>query len=526
MRAEHRAVLAAALLVVACSADKPFHLDDPHYVYPARQMLRTPLDPYAFTLNWHGRPEPAWVFGKYHPPLFPLWLVPWIAVAGESPVVLHLAQWPFVAGALLGIARLAAHLGLPAVEAVWLLAATPAFLVSSGTVMVDTASLAFMLLGLAALAEGPRRGGNREARAAAWLTCALATKQAVVPMFLVAAGFARWRRARLGRLVAWQLAGFALLGLWEAVNLLRLHPGETGGAMFPWYAAWSPAAMLSRVADTPVLLAGTGPVFLVTMLGCWRRHRGAVVWALAVAAALAVIRGGGISLEGWRGPGGAVRIWFWLATAALIAVVVTHAPAGRRPVGRALLGWILVAYAGAVAGAPFAAVRFILPALPAVVLLSLQAVSGVSHRVRAGCLALTAVLGLAMARADVAYARAARDLVQQAVALSTGHRLFTTNHWGVQYYVERAGGEEIALGTWPLHRGDRILEAKIAHSHDHTPPPGTWLREVGRLVAPPGWLPVRTIAPARDANFYGGARYPFAVTRAPAEEVVILEVVR
>jgi hypothetical protein len=189
-----------------------------------------------------------------------------------------------------------------------------------------------------------------------------------------------------------------------------------------------------------------------------------------------------------------------------------------------------VTWLGAIAGAPFPAFRFVLPGLPAVILLALGALGtlGASQRRRATAvvLAATGLLGGAVAYADTAYARAVRTLVDDAVARSAGHRLFTANHWGVQYYVERAGGTELATGTWPLRRGDRVLVAKLAHAHEVTLPPRARLREVAHLVAAPCPVPVRTIAPERDANLYGGGRYPFAFTRAPLEELTIREVVR
>jgi hypothetical protein len=70
-----------------------------------------------------------------------------------------------------------------------------------------------------------------------------------------------------------------------------------------------------------------------------------------------------------------------------------------------------------------------------------------------------------------------------------------------------------------------MLLAGLAHRHDVAMPAGARVREVDRLVATGSWLPVRTISPSHDANFYGGARYPYAFSRSPVEDLTILEAV-
>ena len=62
-------VLAAA--TAACLvpfAAKPFHLDDPLFLWSARQIQTHPLDPYGFSVNWDLAPSPFYDTTK-NPPL-------------------------------------------------------------------------------------------------------------------------------------------------------------------------------------------------------------------------------------------------------------------------------------------------------------------------------------------------------------------------------------------------------------------------------------------------------------------------
>src|SRR5690349_3737829 len=69
-----RRFLTPLLLAVATAAallpflDKPFHLDDPVFLWVADQIRQQPLDPYGFEANWYGVAKPMHEMNK-NPPL-------------------------------------------------------------------------------------------------------------------------------------------------------------------------------------------------------------------------------------------------------------------------------------------------------------------------------------------------------------------------------------------------------------------------------------------------------------------------
>ena len=39
---------------------KPFNIDDPLFIWTARQIQAHPGNPYGFTVNWYGSVDPMW----------------------------------------------------------------------------------------------------------------------------------------------------------------------------------------------------------------------------------------------------------------------------------------------------------------------------------------------------------------------------------------------------------------------------------------------------------------------------------
>src|ERR1700691_4071250 len=85
--------LALALLVLVCLAPfigKPFNIDDPLFLWTARQIQSHPFDPYGFNVNWYGWESPMWEVTK-NPPLAGYYLALSAANLGWSECALHLA---------------------------------------------------------------------------------------------------------------------------------------------------------------------------------------------------------------------------------------------------------------------------------------------------------------------------------------------------------------------------------------------------------------------------------------------------
>ncbi len=141
---------AGALLTVATFlcllpfSGRAFHVDDPLFVWTARQIVEHPLDPYGFSLNW-GITRMRMAEVTQNPPLAGYYGALIGRVAGWSDRAWHLGFLLPALAVILGTYRLATHFTrLPLVAAAAMLL-TPGFLVSATSVMSDTLMLAFWI---------------------------------------------------------------------------------------------------------------------------------------------------------------------------------------------------------------------------------------------------------------------------------------------------------------------------------------------------------------------------------------------
>ncbi len=132
---------------------KPFNLDDPLFVWAAKQIHNHPGDPYGFNVNWYGTVEPMWSVTQ-NPPLACYYIALAAGIFGWSETALHFIFLLPAVAVILGTHRLARHFcRQPMLAAIATLLA-PAFLVSSTTVMCDTLMLAFWVWAVVFWIEG------------------------------------------------------------------------------------------------------------------------------------------------------------------------------------------------------------------------------------------------------------------------------------------------------------------------------------------------------------------------------------
>ncbi len=118
-------------------AGKAFHIDDPLFVWTAQHIREQPRDFYGFSVNWYFWSMPMSEVTK-NPPLACYYLALVGAIFGWSEISLHIALLLPAIGMLWGTYRLAEFFGSRPLVAALVTLLTPAFLVSSSTVMCDT----------------------------------------------------------------------------------------------------------------------------------------------------------------------------------------------------------------------------------------------------------------------------------------------------------------------------------------------------------------------------------------------------
>ena len=540
-RAHVLILTALTLLPLVLFAGKSFHIDDPLFVWTARQIQAEPLDPYGFTVNWYGVPMRMADVTK-NPPLASYAIAAVAALSGFGEVPIHLA---FLIPAL-AVVLLTYQLGLrftrqPLVAAILVLT-TPVFLVSSTSVMCDVWMLAFWLAAVWLWVSGIDTGSRSELLLGA-LAAALSALMkyfglALIPLLLVYT----WRRKR--RLTpAWPL-------LVPVAAVAAYHLATQAmygrGLVLDAFSYTTGARSLLGSATTPITgLAFTGgcigAALLIALVAC--RRWVAVAW-IGLAAAVTV----SVAIFGIPGANGAERgratppelaIHFGLfATMGFAVLALAVADLRRRRDADSLLLalWVGGTFLFA-AGLNWSTNgRSILPMVPAAALLiarSLESVGAAATSaararrlkgIRIAILAFAGVLAGWIASSDVQHANGARraaHVIRERTRGATGRLLFE-GHWGFQYYMEGLGGIAFDRNA-PLHPGDLLVLPENNTNVDTEPQP--WMRLVDTVERPAG-AGVALNRMDRGAGFYADAYgpVPYVFGPVPPDRYRIYEV--
>jgi hypothetical protein len=428
-------VLVVALGVQIAFIQKPFHVDDTVVLHIARQILMRPLNPLSGEMDWDGTVKPTFHVTT-NPPLLSYYLALWMLVGGEREWVMHAAMLIWQVLLWWGMVLLARRFEVNPALATALVMLHPAMIVSPN-LMRDVPMVALWVLGTALFLLGSDTGNSGRMGWGAGITgCAALMKYSGLGAVVLLAVYVLLQRR--ARQVGWVLLALLPFVLWCVQNLV-VH-----GQLHFW------ATLQRKDIHTPFTdrlwgtLAALGGVWLLWLwAGIVCRQRWAS--ALALVTALAV----GWWRWRWWQPAGDMEAAFWSAVGAfLLVLTLFRAWEKRREQAFSILwaAWVLFAIG---IGAPFAAARHLLPALPPLVMLWLPEEQWSTGR----RLALSAVIALQagwgiytgwcdMQIADV-YRRGA-----QLLAKEHGARAFV-GHWGWMYYAQHAGLQQVSANHLP-----------------------------------------------------------------------------
>lgn len=541
-RHPYRGLAVALLAFTACYLPflgRAVQIDDPLFLWAARHIQSHPLDFYGFSANWFGTVAP-FPEVMQNPPLVSYWLALWTAVFGWAEASLHVAMLPWALGALAGIWFLARELDAPPTESLLVAAATPAFFVSSTTLMCDVPQLCSWTWATVLWIRGIRTGRNGPlAGGAALAALAFLTKYVgigLVPLFAVYGVIAR-RRA--GAWLAWLALPVAVVVGYELLTSHLYGRGLFLGASryaigFDGKAA---AAVAGKITSG---LAFTGGAFLVAL---WYAPRLWTGRALAGWTALGVLLATGTAWGRWldamplqqEGP---VRWAYLVQVGALAAIgasilwlVVAETLRERSADGMLLLLWA----AGIVAFAFWVNwslnVRSLLPMLPVVAIVLVRRATrrtGSAARTafvrQAFPLAAGAAAAMLVAAADHRLAEISRDSAAQIgrQLRAAGKTARFQGHWGFQWYAEQQGMVSVDWVRHPLHAGE--LHALPGTNSNLNPiREGTATVWTAVSAEPFPWL--ATMGGPVGAGFYADVfgPLPFAVGPVPTEWSGVIE---
>ena len=459
------------LLCLVPFSVRDFHIDDPLFVWAAKQIVNHPSDPYGFKLVWYKMAEPMSAVTK-NPPLASYYGAVVGYFAGWSERAFHLAFLLPALGIILGTYRLARRFCRTPLLAAAAALLTPGFLVSAGTVMCDTMMLAFWIFAIIFWIDGLEPIKPLYLSAAGLMIAAGALTKyfgmSLIPLLLVytlvrqrrlgswawfflipvvvLAGYQMWTGAYYGRGLLLDAAQYAssFQGTENVSTLAKglVCLGFIGGCMLP--ALTFAPVLWSRV----VILIGA------MLSGCAALVIG-MDWANA-GALVAPDHGGlvGLQLALFLAGGGCVLalaaadIWKWRDANSLLLIL-----------------WVL----GTLLFAGFfnwtVNIRSVLPLVPAASIILVRRLEAVGASPGYLCarlgvpLLVSGLLSLWVAWADADLANSARraaTLIQERAQSRPGAVWFQ-GHWGFQYYMEAFGARPLDTSKKELRPGDLLV---------------------------------------------------------------------
>jgi 4-amino-4-deoxy-L-arabinose transferase-like glycosyltransferase len=510
--------------------NKPFNIDDPLFIWTAKQIQKQPLNFYGFDVNWYGTATPMWDVQK-NPPLASYYIAAVAGLFGWSEVALHAGFLLFAVAAILFTFLVARRFCETPLLAALIALLTPVFLVSSTTVMCDVMMLAFWMAGLWCWLKGlERQSSIAFVGAALFISAGVLTKYfavALVPLLFLHS-WLKLRRAGLWCVFlivpivvlvafdAWtaKLYGRSLLN--SAAEYTRSARQSIG------ISAWL------KLMIAPAFLGGCLLPFLFFSRYIWRN-----VIVLAGAGWLALMLSGQLFFVNSLGEcplqiAGRGMIFLHMVPFVLVGLAVLHVAANdvkgsRDPDSILLAAWLggtiyfAMFYNWSING------RTLLPALPVAAILLTRLIERF-QRSRAHCdpavhwiwpLTASGVVALLVTFGDYEFGRTTREMARRlsSVPRPEGATLWFHGHWGFQYYMEQGGAVPVDFQASQLKKADQVV---LPEFH-----PGVYQNVSNATLSAQLQIPRRGIITSMDrflgAGFYADGVGPLPFVFRPSQ---------
>ncbi len=536
-------MLAPALLCLALLAPfaaKAVHVDDPLFLWSARQIQTDPLDFYGFDVNWYGRSDPMSAVMQ-NPPGFPYFLALWATVFGWSEVAVHWCVFLFAAATAIGVSLLARYFHARPPDVALISMFCPVFLLSATTAMCDVMMLCFWVWTLVLWFRGVERKSPWSVALAMTLLCAGALTKffamALLPLLLV---HLLTRREVPRRWVLWLLVpvvGLIGFELWTH----ELY-GQGLIAMSATYAAnfrqHIDASLLERSVSA-LSFAGGSLIPLLFFIPCLWKPRTILAGALIASVLIALALLAGTGDDGpWRGAAG-LR-WGLILQVGLFVLAGVHllalaaADVWRERTAEA---WLLALWVGGTfvfAGFlfHFVTARTFLTLAPAVGLLIARRLRcGPSRTVTSAMLRrwlpviASVTVALVVTWSDTTLANSARGAAARVMEPLRGQNVavWFQGHWGFQFYMLELGARAVDFKAGGVRPGD-VIVIPVNNTNLRRFDPS--LIETRATIRGRTFPWMTTMNKSLGAGFYSDlwGPAPYVLGRVPQEEYHILKI--
>ncbi|HTY86216.1 MAG TPA: glycosyltransferase family 39 protein [Candidatus Acidoferrum sp.] len=526
--------------------NKAIHVDDLLFVEAAKWIQNHPADFYGSQVNLYGSATPMWTV-NFNPPLMSYFLAGAASLLGWHETALHLAGLAVAWLTALGIYALAQRWCGRPLLATLVAIFTPAFLVSSTTLMCDVLMLGFWVWSLVLWDQALIRDQPRWWRfVVAGFLAGLAVLTKYNALFLLP--LLPVLSLLRGRLSAGWLLGLGVPLIMAAGyewltakmygrGLLFFDAGkvETGGIAFP--GGWKALGIISLAFAGGSLLP---LAFFAPWL--WRRRMLWVIGGIVLGLSLGMVRFGGklALVHAWGGQPltcGSFLLQVGILSAAGVHLLLFAASEVRRrqdAVSWLLVLWIFSELFCWAALSHNLSARRLLPIVPAVAILLARRLEvrhgrSLAKGWLAWPLALSAAVSLNVATADCRLANSTRAAAQDIVAKyqQPGRNLWFPGGYGAfQFYMEKLGAHRIDVARTVLEPGDVVAVPLFNNAIVELPPGGVgWVE--GLQCRPGFWMNPYGFTETTAAGFYGAdlGPVPFAFGTLPDQDYAVVSVV-
>lgn len=534
-------VIVATLACLVPCVTKAFTIDDPLFLWVGQHIRNHPADPYGFTVNWDYTDRKISDVTK-NPPLNSYYLALGAYLFGWSEIALHAIFLIPALAVILGTYLLARRFCENPMLAALATLVTPAFLVSSSTVMCDTMMLALWVWAVFLWVCGIDDGNHIALTAAAILTALAAlTKYYGVALIPLLGLYTLVKKRALGIWCAYFLIPVAVLGWYQWITQAVYGRGLLldAGA---YAASWRSSGNAQVLSTSLVGLVFTGGCLITTFFYApfiWRRVH--VAWGLAGAAVIALLAVqmkmfGHFPVSGENGLKG-VFVAYFAALAvsgiAILAMAIQGLVKSRDAGSTLLFCWVIGTFVFATFLNWVVNGRSILPMAPAVGIILMRAIERKRGAGGAGGgwriflpLIPAAIIGIIVLWSDCSQANTARRVAREIVMKHPpeGRTGWFQGHWGFQYYMKKQGYRSFDAAAFTARPGD-ILIVPETNDCPFPPPYAIALKLIDTIEIPPG-LSVKTMDRYIGAGFYAHewGPLPFAAGAAPHERYLVFAV--
>ena len=422
--------------------------DDVYYLYGAEHALIDPWHPHDTSYVFRG--DLVSMRGHPHPPLNTWALAGLLAIFGDVyEIPFHAAYLLFsllAVGAVWWLAR--RFTGAPTLPTL-LFSVTAAFVVNANSFEADVPLVALLLAGVALFIYGVDTE-SRTAGLASAILLALAAMTGYQAVLVAPILAAYWWFRRNRRWRDWLIIAMPVLVVVAWQGYERLSSGSVPLAVLQHYtdqyAFQNPMAKLRSAGALTVHLGWL--VFPVLAALAFRPRRRSVLMAIAAIAA-------GLAFYDWN-----PLCWASFGGGLIVLGGCLTLLRSRDADERFLAVWVVLFFAGAVAGAFAGSERYLLPIVAPLAILVARSLASRRSWLTAGVVG-QGLVSMALAFVNYQHWDGYRQFVAAHRADIHAHRTWVAGEWGLRFYAESEGALPMTHAT-RVQADDLVLTSALS----------------------------------------------------------------